>query len=532
MKRINHSCISLDVISKNTSILRSNEIINKQEATFMFAQLLKDVFVGMVDTDRSDMIHYCRRYADNPHQIELIDRFEHDYERYTPVWWYSLDTFLYRMLNKALRTQDISTLYPLRTFARDLHNQPVDLCNTLDDREPLILFRGQLISTSDYEKIQDNIGGLLSISSFLSTSLNEKVAFTYAGATNVDTNETATIFRITVNSLRHSNVPLARIQEISQFNEECEYLFSMGSVFRIHKTETMLNSIECIHLELTNDHDAQLFQLTNHMRQKLKGRHDFTSLGLIMWEIGDFKKAEEFYLEALERETNPLNLAALQNQLGAVFDDLGNHCRALEHYQQSIKIKQSHLPADHPSFAAVYSNIGLAYQNLGNNELALEYLQKALAIGCHTSESNQILPGTVHNSIAGILDQQGQYNEALEHYQRGLEYKLVCLPEIHPDVATSYSDIAFLHIEQEGYEDGLSMLTKCLEMQKRSLPDDHPSLINTYNHMTLALAKLERYPEAYDIGMKAIDMASRTLGDDHEQTVGLRAMLQIISSEL
>ncbi|CAF2059368.1 unnamed protein product, partial [Rotaria magnacalcarata] len=453
LKRSTHNLIDFDVISGSADFTKPNEVINKQEATFMFAQLLKEVFLGMTDIDRSDMIDYCRtNYANNPRQLELIGLFERDYRGHTPLWWYSLDGFLYRMLNKALRTQDISTMYALRTFIRDLHNQLMELSNAVSETEPLILYRGQQMYTSDFNKLRTNQGGLLSVKTFLSTSKNENVALTYAGTTNISSGEIATLFRITVNLLKHFHIPLANIKEISQFTEENEYLFSMGSVFRINKIENLSNNIECVHLELTSDHDPQLSQMTNYIRQKLRSRYDLTSLGRLMWEMGNFKKAEELYLNAVERETNSSNLAALHNQLGALYDELGNHLKALEHYQLCTTIKQSYLPLNDASFAISYTNIGLAHQNLERNDLAIEHLQKALEIASNAPEMNQELLGSIHNNIAGILDEQGQFDEPLEHYRKGLEYRLACLPDIHPDIATSYSDIGFFYIEHGHYE--------------------------------------------------------------------------------
>ncbi|CAF4795486.1 unnamed protein product, partial [Rotaria sp. Silwood2] len=102
---------------------------------------------------------------------------------------------------------------------------------------------------------------------------------------------------------------------------------------------------------LTSDHDQQLSQMVNYIRQKLRGRYDLTSLGRLMREMENFKKVEEFYLNVLQRETNTSNLAAFHNQLGALHDELGNHLKALEHYQLCTAIKQPYLPSNGASFA-------------------------------------------------------------------------------------------------------------------------------------------------------------------------------------
>ncbi|CAF4554606.1 unnamed protein product, partial [Rotaria sp. Silwood2] len=73
MRRTSHNLIGFDATSSSVDCTKPIESINKQEATIMFAQLLKEVFLGMTDINRSDMIDYCRtNYADNPRQLELI----------------------------------------------------------------------------------------------------------------------------------------------------------------------------------------------------------------------------------------------------------------------------------------------------------------------------------------------------------------------------------------------------------------------------------------------------------------------------
>jgi hypothetical protein len=55
-------------------------------------------------------------YIESPFQLALIDEFERDYSEEKAVTWYTRDTPLYRMVNKAIRAQDVTILYKMRTF--------------------------------------------------------------------------------------------------------------------------------------------------------------------------------------------------------------------------------------------------------------------------------------------------------------------------------------------------------------------------------------------------------------------------------
>jgi hypothetical protein len=86
--------------------------------------------------------------------------------------WYSIDSFLYRLINKGLREQDVEALYSLRFYLGDLHEEisrlhsrflasslNVDLLN---------VYRGLGILTDDFTNLQTKIGGFISTNSFLS----------------------------------------------------------------------------------------------------------------------------------------------------------------------------------------------------------------------------------------------------------------------------------------------------------------------------------------------------------------------------
>ena len=70
------------------------------------------------------LVEYCRpQYANNGSESKVMDDFECNYRKHTPVWWYTLESFIYRILNHALRTFDIETLIKMKFFIQDLHEK-------------------------------------------------------------------------------------------------------------------------------------------------------------------------------------------------------------------------------------------------------------------------------------------------------------------------------------------------------------------------------------------------------------------------
>jgi hypothetical protein len=80
------------------------------------------------------------------------------------------------MLNRALRTLEADTIINMGFFIRDLHRQIVDAYQVQRNSyrgESFIVYRGQGLSNSDFEKLMNSKGGLMSFNNFLSTSKNQ-----------------------------------------------------------------------------------------------------------------------------------------------------------------------------------------------------------------------------------------------------------------------------------------------------------------------------------------------------------------------
>ncbi len=191
LRRIEHELIGLEFLETSDNSLSISRNPNKQEYTFMHSQLLKNIFLKFQDNSTEELVDYCRTvYADNPSQLTMIDEFECDYEANKAIWWYTRDSFLYKLINKALRTQHVETLYNMRTFIRHLHEQLLQLSPVIGQDPPtstLTLYRGQRMSIREFEKLKNKEGGLLSVSNFLSTSANRELAYIYAGEPDEET---------------------------------------------------------------------------------------------------------------------------------------------------------------------------------------------------------------------------------------------------------------------------------------------------------------------------------------------------------
>ena len=71
--------------------------------------------------DKNELISLCKQhYQGNSDESKIVKEFEREYSSDRTLWWYTRHSFLYRMLNKALRMQNIHLLFLFRFIIRDI----------------------------------------------------------------------------------------------------------------------------------------------------------------------------------------------------------------------------------------------------------------------------------------------------------------------------------------------------------------------------------------------------------------------------
>jgi hypothetical protein len=221
--------------------------INQREndlATFMWFHLLKELLIRLpvvTDHSKEEMIRNCQSYYRHNHaELAKIEEFKKTYDRKNAIQWYTKDSFIYRMVNKALRTENIKTLYFLRSFIYDLHHQLVDAHSSMlsdtNESNVLTLYRGARLPLSELNELRNNTGALITMNGFLSTSRSYDVAIAFAQGPII-TDYTSVLFKITVDLDTPKPMCIADISEYSSFPDEQEVLFNVGCIFRVGTTQ-------------------------------------------------------------------------------------------------------------------------------------------------------------------------------------------------------------------------------------------------------------------------------------------------------
>ncbi|CAF1561418.1 unnamed protein product, partial [Didymodactylos carnosus] len=135
---------------------------------------------------------------------------------------------------------------------------------TEDSFRECTVYRGQRMYLNEFEEIKGNIGGLISMNSFLSTSKHRRLAEMFTGPGSEDSLCRRILFEIVINP-RLCELPcFGDISELSSFPSEQEVLFFPGSIFRIESVKDLSDNMQHIQLTLIDKENQQYKLLTQY----------------------------------------------------------------------------------------------------------------------------------------------------------------------------------------------------------------------------------------------------------------------------
>ena len=519
VEQCNQNSISASFVNLNER--PTDENLDQLDPTFMYTHIFKEILLEMKydQTAVEDLANYCRPlYPGNAIRLATIDEFERTYRAEEAISWYTRQCFTYQMLNRALRNLESSTIIKMGFFIHNLHQQILQLHQQQVDtycQESFLVYRGQGLSTTDFEKLTRNPGGLISFNNFLSTSKDKEVSLPFARGALIHSNMFGILFVMSIDPVMRKT-PFASIGDVSYFQTEDEILFSMHTIFRVRTIKKLEDNdrLYQVELQLTTDDDQELQMLTEKIRKEATGDTGWERLGNLLLKIGHPNEAEELYKILLEQASAD-NKPHFYNRLGYVKRQQGDYMTAIENYEKALQIEENTLPPDHPLLTIAHDSIGSMYMSMGEYSKALSYLEKALAIKEKTPPFNHDWLVTTCNDIATVYEKLGECSKALLYQKKALEIRLGTLPFDHTDLATSYMCIGVTLFNMREYSTAISYYEKALDIQQTTLPFNHPELARNYVYIGLTHYQMKEYSKAVIYYEKALGVQQRTLPSDH-----------------
>ncbi|CAF3524876.1 unnamed protein product [Rotaria socialis] len=433
------SCEELDKQTAAFSIYnrkgKSTRDLSKEAGSFLFFQLLKNVLKNMPKTTeaKKTMFTVCRNYyRGNLTELKNIDDFDLTYKSVDAIPWYTKKTFIYKLINKALRIEDVDVLYQLCFYIMDLSEQLELKFQELKakQKDVLKLYRAQKLSPDDAANFQNSIGNSISISCYLSTTSEHSVAYGFATKSAKREDTVRALFEYTVDLNTVQNIVIADIGKYSAFPEEAEHIFDF-----VHAI----------------DQGAVLFAeyLVYHKR-KIAELNIVLMLGNLLLEMDEYFKVER-YFDNLVNSSNPSDeqIVCIFFNFDRTYRLKGDFVRAINYYNRANNL---HLYARPKRLASAGKNL---------NGLGVVYMEPR----------RQLKAEEFHFSSYFI-----EYDRAKTKFTKAKEIYNRALPPGHPKHALPRVNFRNVYLSAGEYTKACSEYESALKLQEASLLGDHPDI--------------------------------------------------------
>ena len=499
---------------------------------FLHSQIFMDVLLRVKGTqlDKEEFLSRCKKdLQDNEAALNTLDEFQKNYSSDQALWWYTRETFIYQLLNQALRSQNIDLLFYLRFFIADIQRQLESQASST----PMRVYRGQFMSDDELQALRNSSGQYICTNSFLSTSINKDEALSFLDQPPDEGQRV--LFIIDADPRIEGTKPFANISVHSYFTDEQEVLFLLGSIFRIGRIQYVsVDRVWSIEMTLCSDHNHQLKPIFDCMKHEYgEGETGLLTFGRILRQMGKFDQAEKYYQRFLSRyDAHDQHKAQCYHLLGNIALDKGDYDSSLEYHLKSLEIKRQTLSASDASLAYSHNSIGIIHWKKGEHKRALESYRNASQIWQGIYGDDDLKVAMCWNNIGIVHDDQKNFSEALTCYEKALSIRVKQLPSGHCQIGDTYNNIGAVHRCLGNCDLALNFFNQSLEIYEKSLSSQHPSIASTYKNIAITYEIQNHLLEALQFYKKAAIIFHQTLPMKHPDVKEIDRLIVFVSVRL
>ncbi|CAF1530419.1 unnamed protein product, partial [Adineta ricciae] len=428
---------------------------------------------------KREMIEFCRNYyRGNSSSLKDINKFEQTYDSSDAIYWYTRSIFPFKLINKALKTEDYELLLSLRFYI-------IDLCNNLQLKydelkqslSTIVTYRGVRLAPPDIYNLKHNVGKTIATNGFLSTSRSQHVAEVFVGLGQpIEQGLERVILEIHVDTTK-STTALADIARYSEFPEEEEVLFDLGAAFVIdsvtYKKSTHANSNDDIWYVKLSAESEEL--LMNNIQTLLKKCGE-TEMNLLVSELllkMEFYDTCRNYLTSLFDfyGNGHEKVAKIEEFIAWTFEDEKIWDQAIQHYTKAFDLYASSNRWENASRVIIWA--ANCYYQKQDKIIMRQYAEKANDIlknktnlSDHHCQFGDVI------SLYGILEDideaaRNHFVKALDIYQNALT---VCKCNDHDEkIAQTFENIGIRYKDEGDYVKAREYFQKSEKIRCRNI---------------------------------------------------------------
>ena len=498
------------------SLFDPKQKLTKESALFLWHQMLINILkqIPQNNSIRDEILHKCSDYyRTNRSELDKIELFRQNYTNQQAIQWYTDECFIYKLLNRALYTEDMEFLYSFRFFIIDLCFEIERKHENTKNQGYLIVYRGQIMSIQEIEKFKQNIGCLISTNGFLSTTHDKNISLSllkqhFPSKENV-------LFEIHVD-LSHNTIIFADISSFSTMPCEQEILFNINSLFKIDSIEyDSINHFWEIKLIASNDETQYIYEYLKCIQKEMNYHSSMIYFGHLLWnDLGQLKQAK-FYFEILLKSlpNDHIDIPDIYVELGNIYGEMGDYNLALKNHQYALDMRQKQIPKDYILIASSLNDIGLVYKNMGNHDRAIDYYRQSLDIyetKCLKNKNYFHRANTIANLGLAYRD-KSDFDTALTHFTLAYNIRRDSLPNDHPLLANSLNSIGNIYYDKNDFNQALTYYQQALSIGDTTCSHDHLNKANILRNIGLIYRDKQDWQNALNNFNRTLEIHQRLL---------------------
>ncbi|CAF4402339.1 unnamed protein product [Rotaria socialis] len=492
--------------------------LSPESAKFLWAQLFHYLIVQLPQNQQAKRksIQLCKDYyRGNTKETKLIREFEEHYQSEDAIRWYLKESFVRKLIHKALKVGDINFLYQFRFFIADLtenlqRQQQKILHDDHDEHEVLFDFNTcfEIESIDDCDSlkiIKMNLSdqGQMAMRHFIELKQRQ----------TEEMNLTIIVGRLLCSLGEYEKSKRYFQQLFNDANDEDRAWieFNIGRVLALNK--------ESNEARIYYNHAYE--RMMNYKPARvLESAHVLNNIGCLLANQEKYDEAIDYHQRALEiREKfyppGHIDIAQSLYNIGLILDNQGKYDDSLEYYQTALKIQEKCYPSVHPHIYRSLNSIGIILYRQGKYEQALDYYKHALKIEESLYPSGHDDLTYTLNNIGIILRNKGMHDEALQYCRRALDIEEKLYPSGHSNIAKSLGNIGNILSDQGKSNEALDYHQRALAIQEKSYPSGHVDIGHSLNNIGICYENLNKEKMALHYYQHALTIYEKVLPRDH-----------------
>lgn len=506
---------------------------NTYNEQFIYSQLLMDLLLRLKPAthDRTRFLAHCKeQYREIDHELQLIEQFQNEYSPTNALNWYMKDSFLYRVLSRIVRLENLDHLFISRFVFQDI-SQAIGKNKCPSN---IRVYRCQLLTKDEIRFLENSLGCLMSTNSFLSTSIYRDLVLVFLKQAATTDGLERVIIEIDANPAYTTLRPFGFIKSENSIRQTEEVVFTIGSIFRLMNIYQNEDGLWIVTLSLCTDNDQEIKEIFKPYQTKVKNEpYHLLSLGNFLRNIDQINEAENFFTRVLpELFGNNLSTADCYYALGNIAWEKKSYEISLNWHKKSLEIKSQILSNEDTSIADSYNSLAQVYFKKNDLEQALKFYISALNIIVKVHGENHLDVARYHTKIGEIYQKQEDYSRALDAYEKALVIRQKNYPASHSEVGISHNNLAIVYACTDQYDRALDHYNSALKILQTTLSRVHPEIAVSYCGLGLVYEQRSQLDIALSYYQKTADIYRQVYSSDHPDVIQIEKHIERILSKL